>query len=211
MSFDYGEYLSNLLIIQYNGKPKAKATIKALAKMFPTDFIFSIRDGFNLIEAPIASGEQLDILAKYIGVSRGYTNSDNQKAVLTNEEFLLLIRLKIIVNNGIGTLYGLETNLYRFFGTGIRVVETKDSGGNPNMGLTYYIRSDWVNVGLAAIQQGILPHPTGVGYNYNLSAVTKYFGFIEYNDLTHQYSTGFRDYDNPDKSGEMYSYDKVIQ
>ena len=78
------------------------------------------------------------------------------------------------------------------------------------MSLTYYIRSDWANVGLAAVQQKILPHPTGVGYTYNLAAREKYFGFIEYNDLSHPYTTGFRDYNDPDKDGEMYSYDKVI-
>lgn len=207
MAFDYGEYLANLLIIQYNNLPRASATIKAIANMFPDELILAVRDGFNL---ETAAGKQLDILAKYIGVERGYTNSNSQKAVLTDEEFRILLKLKIIVNSGSGTLYGLETSLYNLFGTGIRVVEGKDSGGNPNMTLTYYIRSDWENIGLSAVQQNILPHPTGVGYTYNLSALTKYFGFVDYNDQNHPYSTGFRDYNNPTKQGEMYAYDKVI-
>lgn len=207
MAFNYAEYLSNLLIIQYNSKPRASATIKSIAKMFPDELIISVRDGFNLESA---SGEQLDILSKYIGASRGYTDSNNQKAVLTDEEFRILLKLKIIVNTGMATLYGLETNLYNLFGTGIRVVETKDGNGNPNMGLTYYIRSDWANVGLAAVQQSILPHPTGVGYNYSVAPLVKYFGFIEYTDQSHPYTTGFRDYNDPTKQGEMYSYDKVI-
>lgn len=207
MAFNYGEYLANLLIIQYNNKPRASATIRAIAKMFPDELILAVRDGFNF---ETATGNQLDILAKYIGAERGYTNSSNQKAVLTDEEFRILLKLKIIVNTGNATLYGLETNLYNLFGTGIRVVEGTDSGGNPNMTLTYYIRSDWANVGLAAVQQDILPHPTGVGYTYNLSALTKYFGFVDYNSQNHPYSTGFRDYQDPTKDGEMYSYDKVI-
>lgn len=205
---DYSKYLANLLIIQYNNKPKAKATIESVGAMFPDELILSVRDGFNI---DTATGKQLDILAKYIGASRGYTDGNNQKAVLTDEEFRVLLKLKIIVNNGTGTLYGLETSLYNLFGTGIRVVETKDGGGNPNMGLTYYIRSDWANIGLAAVQQNILPHPTGVGYTYNLAALTKYFGFIEYTDLSHPFTTGFRDYSDPTKAGEMYAYDKVIQ
>lgn len=205
---DYSKYLANLLIIQYNGKPRAKETIESIGAMFPDELILSVRDGFSI---DTATGKQLDILAKYIGASRGYTDSNNQKAILTDEEFRVLLKLKIIVNNGTGTLYGLETNLYNLFGTGIRVVETQDVNGNPNMGLTYYIRSDWANIGLAAVQQNILPHPTGVGYTYNLAALTKYFGFIEYTNLSHPFTTGFRDYNDPTKAGEMYAYDKVIQ
>lgn len=208
MPFNYAEYLSNLLIIQYNNKPRAKATIEALAKMFPVDLILSVRDGFDI---ETAEGKQLDILAKYIGAERGYTDLNDQKQVLNDEEFRVLLKLKIIVNTGNATLYGLETNLYNLFGTGIRVAENLDTSGNQTMSLTYYIRSDWVNVGLAAVQQKILPHPTGVGYTYNLAALTKYFGFIEYTDQSHPFTTGFRDYSDPTKAGEMYAYDKVIQ
>ena len=207
MAFNYGEYLANLLIIQYNNLPRASATIKAIAKMFPDELILSVRDGFNL---ETATGKQLDILAKYIGVERGYTDTNNQKAFLTDEEFRVLLKLKTIVNSGMGTLAGLETSLYNLFGTGIRVVEGKDAGGNPNMTLTYYIRSDWENVGLAAVQQNILPHPTGVGYTYNVASLTKYFGFIEYTDTSHPYTTGFMDYNDPTKEGEMFAYDKQI-
>jgi len=205
---DYSKYLANLLIIQYNSKPRAKATIESIGAMFPDELILAVRDGFNL---ETATGKQLDTLAKYIGAERGYTNSSNQKAVLTDEEFRILLKLKIIVNTGTGTLYGLETSLYDLFGTGIRVVEGKDAGGNPNMTLTYYIRSDWANIGLAAVQQNILPHPTGVGYTYNLAAITKYFGFIEYTDTSHPFTTGFMDYNDPTKQGEMFSYDKQIR
>lgn len=204
---DYAKYLANLLIIQYNNKPKATQTIESLGGMFPDELILSVRDGFDL---ETATGSQLDILAKYIGASRGYTDSNSQKAVLTDEEFRVLLMLKTIVNNGNATLAGIENSLYNLFKTGIRVVENKDSGGNQTRSLTYYIRSDWSNVGLAAVQQDILPHPMGISATYNLAAQVKYFGFVEYGDLSHPYSTGFRDYNNPTKQGEMYSYDKVV-
>ena len=207
MSFNYAEYLSNLLIIQYFNKPKAKATIESVARMFPTDLILSIRDGFDL---ETATGKQLDILAKYIGVERGYTNSNNQAAMLTDEEFSLLLRLKIIINTGSATLYGLETSLYNFFGNGIQVVDNVDSNGHHTMSLTYFIRSDWVNVGLAAIQQGCLPHPTGVGVSYSTFTESPYFGFVTYDNQVHPISTGFRDYDEPTKDGQMFAYDKQI-
>ena len=204
---DYAKYLANLLIIQYNSKPKAQATIESIGSMFPDELILSVRDGFSL---ETATGKQLDILSKYIGAERGYTDSNSNKAVLTDDEFRILLKLKIIVNTGTASLYGLETSLYNLFGTGIRVVEGKDAGGNPNMTLTYYIRSDWANIGLAAVQQNILPHPTGVGYTYNLASPTKYFGFIEYTDTSHPFTTGFMDYNDPTKQGEMFTYDKQI-
>ena len=207
MSFDYAEYLSNLLIIQYFNKPKAAATIKAVAKMFPTDLILDIVNGFDL---ETATGEQLDILAKYIGVSRGYTDSNNQSAMLTDEEFSLLMRLKIIINTGSASLYGLETSLYNFFGNGIQVVDDVDTYGAHTMSLTYFIRDDWANVGLAAIQQDCLPHPTGVGVSYSTFTTSPYFGFVTYDNQTHPISTGFRDYNDPTKDGQMYTYDKQI-
>lgn len=207
MSFNYADYLANLLIIQYADKPKASATIKALAKMFPTDIILDVINGFDL---DTATGEQLDILAKYIGVSRDYTNSSNQPAVLTDEEFSNLLKLKIIVNNGTATLYGLETSLINFFGNKIRVTDNVDSGGNHTMSLTYFVRSDFVNVALAAIQQDCLPHPTGVNYSYSTFTSDPYFGFVDYADQTHPFTTGFRDYDTPTKAGQMFTYDKVI-
>lgn len=207
MSFDYASYLANLLIIQYHGKPRATATIKAVAQMFPTDLIFAVRDGFSL---DTATGKQLDILAKYIQVDRHYTNASNQPTALTDDEFRVLLKLKAICNSGIGSDYGIDTALYNFFGTGIRAVDNTDNQGHHTMSMTYYIRSDWSNVALAAIQQDVLPRPMGVGVTYNLAARTDYFGFIEYGDQNHPYTTGFRDYNTPTKPGEMYKYDSVI-
>lgn len=204
---DYSKYLSNLLIIQYNGKPKAKQTIQSVGQMFPTDLILDIVNGFDL---ETATGEQLDILAKYIGVSRGYTDSNNQAAMLNDEEFSLLMRLKIIINTGSASLYGLETSLYNFFGNGIQVVDDVDTYGAHTMSLTYFIRDDWANVGLAAIQQDCLPHPSGVGVSYSTFTTSPYFGFVTYDNQTHPISTGFRDYDDPTKDGQMYTYDKQI-
>ena len=66
------EYFSNLLILQYKNKPKAKATIETLVektfgdvsgKIFPIE----VQNSYNLDEAV---GKQLDIIGKYIGYDR---------------------------------------------------------------------------------------------------------------------------------------------
>ena len=68
---DLIKYFTNLLILQYRNKPKAKATIEALVRVLfsnTTDGIFAldIENAYNLENA---SQKQLDVLGKYIGYS----------------------------------------------------------------------------------------------------------------------------------------------
>ena len=67
------DYYSNLLIIEYNGKPRASATIKMIANLILANLlILQIRDGFDW---KTAVGVQLDIIGKWIGVTRDYKGS----------------------------------------------------------------------------------------------------------------------------------------
>lgn len=64
-------YYVNLLIIQYHNKPKAKATIDLLASiMEASGILFDIQNGYSV---DTAVGKQLDIVGKYVGVDRFYT------------------------------------------------------------------------------------------------------------------------------------------
>lgn len=66
---------TKLLIIQYNNKPKAIATIALIAReMLADGLIFDVQDAFD-IESAI--GVQLDILGKYIGLDRYYTGQND--------------------------------------------------------------------------------------------------------------------------------------
>lgn len=66
------EYYSNLLVIQYNSKEKAKATIELLVNTILADgLVFDTRDAFNLDDAV---GVQLDIIGKWVGVDRFYSD-----------------------------------------------------------------------------------------------------------------------------------------
>ena len=67
------DYYANLLIVQYNGKPKASATIQMLANLILANLlILQIRDGFDW---RTAVGAQLDIIGKWVGVTRDYKGS----------------------------------------------------------------------------------------------------------------------------------------
>lgn len=64
------EYYANTLIVQYNNKPKAKATIEELTKLLYANMILlQIRDAFDW---ETAVGKQLDIIGQWVGVSRSY-------------------------------------------------------------------------------------------------------------------------------------------
>lgn len=198
--FDYGKYLSSLLIIQYNGKGKASATIEALAKMFPDKLIMQVRDAFNL---DTATGKALDTLAKYVGVTRFYYNTDGEIIRLNDDEFRVLIKFKAISNTSTASHYDIDTALYDFFGTRVRA--TSDG----NMQMTFFVPSDTTNVIEAAIQQKALPTPLGVEANRIVVQDKRFFGFVDYQDQYAVYKTGFRDYSDPDKDGETLNYDKV--
>lgn len=198
--FDYGKYLSSLLIIQYNGKKKASATIEALAKMFPDKLIMQVRDAFDL---DTATGNALDTLAKYVGVNRFYYNTDGEIIKLNDDEFRVLIKFKAISNTSTASHYDIDTALYDFFGTRVRA--TSDG----NMQMTFFVPSDTTNVIEAAIQQKALPTPLGVEANRIVVQDKKFFGFVDYNNQYAVYKTGFRDYTNPDKDGETLNYEKV--
>lgn len=68
------DYYVNLLIIQYNNKPNARATIEAYVKQAVADLItVDVRDGFDL---DTAIGTQLDVVGKYVDVRRNINGLD---------------------------------------------------------------------------------------------------------------------------------------
>jgi len=61
-------YYANLLIMQYRNKPKAVATIKAVAAaLIAGNLNLAMREAFDL---ETAVGPQLDIIGQYVGASR---------------------------------------------------------------------------------------------------------------------------------------------
>lgn len=64
----FKDYYSNTLIVQYHDKPKAKQTIEMLVELvYSNMLLMQIRDAFDW---KTAVGEQLDIIGKWVGVSR---------------------------------------------------------------------------------------------------------------------------------------------
>lgn len=193
-------YYSNLLILQYHDKPKAKATIEAVVSLIPDDLIQEVTNGFDI---ETAVGKQLDILGEYIGVDRYYTEDDEIK-VLDDEDYRIILKLKAISNTSNLSHKSLDESLYDFFKNSIRM----DSVGN--MEMTYFVPKNKTPIILAAIQKEVLPRPMGVRCSYIIEYDKKFFGFCTYENQSSVYKTGFRTYNDPDKQGEMLTYDKRI-
>jgi hypothetical protein len=67
------EYYKNLLIIQYNNKEKARATIDLNVRTLLNDNIAcQVQDAYDL---ETAIGVQLDVLGKYVGINRFFSNT----------------------------------------------------------------------------------------------------------------------------------------
>ena len=193
-------YYSNLLILQYHNKPKAKATIEASVSLLPDSLIQEVTDGFDL---NTAVGKQLDILGEYIGLSRGYIK-DGVVSLLGDEDYRTLLQLKALCNSSDFSHKSIDDAMYKMFGTAVRM----DSTGM--MDIRYFVNTEGSDLILAAIQKGVLPKPMGVRLDYIEQYDVDYFGFCDYNDLDTFYKTGFGDYNDPDKEGEMLTYEKRI-
>ena len=194
-------YYSNLLIMEYHGKPKAKATIETTVALLPDDIIQEVIEGFNI---ETAVGKQLDILGEYVGVDRYYL-VDNQAELLNDEDYRILIKLKAISNTSDLSHKSLEEALYDFFGNSVRM----DSDGN--MEMTYFVPKDKTPIIQAAIQKEVLPRPMGVRCSYIIEYDKKFFGFCTYSNQFAIYKTGFRTYNNPNKVGEVLTYNKRVE
>lgn len=68
------EYYSNLLIIQYHNKPKAKAMIELFVReLLANGIMFDVENGYNI---ETAVGKQLDVIGKYVYMDRYYQSLD---------------------------------------------------------------------------------------------------------------------------------------
>tara|TARA_R110000851_G_scaffold306239_3_gene464490 strand:- start:572 stop:1321 length:750 start_codon:yes stop_codon:yes gene_type:complete len=77
------DYYKNLLIIQYNNKPRFRDMIGVLVtELIANNLASQIRDGFNI---DTAVGVQLDIIGKYVGIDRRFSGQ-----AFTGEHFAML-------------------------------------------------------------------------------------------------------------------------
>lgn len=164
MSFltDIENYYKDLLILQYNNKPNAQATIKLLTDCGSGDGILdAIQNGFDF---DTAVGNQLDILGNIIGAPR---------SGLSDADYRILLKFKIVWNNMDGKMKTMNDIVYSFFGNSISIVNNMD------MTITYIIQQQYSAVLDVITNLGFLVAPNGVGATYIAlkPLPTQIFGF----------------------------------
>lgn len=172
------DYYAKLLILQYLGKAKAYATIKTLVTPVVMDQLpISVQNAYNMTGSGISQGVQLDVLGKYVGVTRtgqGFTSL----ITLSDADFLIFIQMAIISNSAGSSLATIQGFINQFFPGQVLVFDYQ------NMHMSYLISSTVGSQDLIQllITEGRLPKPMGV----SLSAVVyvpiidKFFGFRTY-------------------------------
>lgn len=173
---DIVSYYSSLLILQYAGKPNAAAHIKTLVSPVVMDQLpLAVKNAFTL---GTSIGTQLDILAKYAGVTRSGVGLKGQPITLNDSDFTQLIKLVIIRNNAGSSLATIQSLLARNFPGQVLVSDSR------NMTLNYVIiESLGTSQLLELLQAGsYLPKPMGVGTSVSILPVhsNPYFGFQTY-------------------------------
>ncbi len=156
---DIIEYYADLLILQYLGKPKAYETIRTMVGPIIMDQLpAQVQNAFNLTGSDIAVGVQLDVLGKYVGVTRTGTGFYNP-ITLDDTDFLTLINMAILRNNAGSSLYDIELLLNQYFAGEVYVFDYK------NMTMSYLIDTSVGSQDLIDlfVTEHLLPKPMGVG------------------------------------------------
>lgn len=138
-----------------------------------TDVILplAVQNAFNLLGSNIAAGVQLNVLGKYVGVSRtgmGFTTN----ITLDDADYLTLIQMAIIKNQSGSSLAQIQSFINQYFGQEMLVYDLR------TMKMNYFISEVIGPEPLVQmfIAQGLLPKPMGVGISVFYPA-TKVFSF----------------------------------
>jgi hypothetical protein len=169
------QFYSDLLIMQFRGKPKAVAHIKALVGISVMDQLpLLVQAGY---EIETAVGVQLDVIGKYVGVTRSAVILSGN-ITLSDADFRQLIKLAIATNNLHSSLYDIQSYIKTWFPTAILVFDYL------GMRMSYYLSTSLGSQNLAQmiVVKGLLPRPMGVQLGATIYAgnITNFFGMRSY-------------------------------
>ncbi len=172
------DYYAKLLILQYLGKAKAFATIQTLVTPVVMDQLpIDVQNAYNMLGDSIAQGVQLDVIGKYVGVTRtgqGFTS----QITLSDADFLIFIQMAIISNSASSSLSAIQDFIHQFFAGQVLVFDYQ------NMHMSYLISSSVGSQDLIQllVTEGRLPRPMGVSLSVVIYVpiIDTFFGFRTY-------------------------------
>lgn len=175
-----------------------------------TDVILplAIQDGFNIDASlgPVAVGAQLDIIGKYQGVVRS-GQGFNGPVSLDDADFLTMIQFAIIRNSSNSDLETIQALMFQYFPNQVLVFDYR------NMRMSYLISGSIGSQDLIQliVTEGLLPKPMGVGNTViYYPDITKFFGFVTYDNPTPFNNTPFNTYDSYSTTSPWLSYNYAV-
>lgn len=150
------KHYTDLLILQYREKPKAKGHIEAhIEPIIMGQLPDEVQNAYNI---DTAVGVQLDIVGIYAGVVRLSYLSDGTPINLNDVDFRQLIRMAVLRNNSGSSLFDIQFLLNEFFPSQVFAFD------NANMSMSYLIDSSVGSLELVQsfILQDLLPKPMAV-------------------------------------------------
>lgn len=186
----------NVITSEHKDKPKYIETVKMLLDpidkaMFANDqmlFIFNIE---------YATGDALDKIGERVGVARklNFQPSDGTSAILTDDDYRMVIKARVMANHWNGTTEALMENFNAVFNNiFISVID------HQNMTMTVTIVGLKTTFYKELIEHGyIIPKPAGVRMDLNIIQ-ERIFAIDFFDDVY----GGFAD-DNGNNGGEWYA------
>ena len=139
-----------------------------------------------------------------VGQWLDYADILSSNQTLNDDDFRILIKLKIIQNYSNHSYGSINNEIFAFFPGTLR----PDSAGN--MVMYYFVSAAAAAIIQVAFQKAILPKPMGVRLNYLIRETSVFFGFSTY-DYVPVGNTGFTDYaEYGTKVGETLDYNKLL-
>lgn len=134
-----------------------------------------------------------------------YNSVLSQTNRLNDDDYRVIIKLKILQNNINHSHKSIDDGVFEFFGADVR----PDSLGD--MQMTYFITSNITAVALAALTKKLLPRPMGVGLSLIKNVDGAFFGFLRYDRMTpDEYQVGFQRYaDYGTTEGQTLTYNQM--
>lgn len=167
--------VASLLVVKTNNLSSSGSNVSITILETDLTLPLAVQNGFNL---GTASGVQLDIIGKYVGVVRT-VNTPTQTIVLDDADFTTLIKFAIAQNNAGSSLFDIETNLNVFFPGQFIITDYK------NMTMSYILSGSLgsANLFTCLIQEGLIPKPMGVAINIFIPPIAEdYFGYSTYQE-----------------------------
>lgn len=169
------KYYSDLLILQYLNQPRAMAMIQTVVEpVIMNQLPIDVQNAFAL---GTAEGVQLDVIGKYVGVSRTGYGLDGQVITLDDDDYTTLIKMVIIRNNSGSSLATIQSLLAANFPGEIFISD------NQTMGLNYLIKESLGTSDLLEllVTGGYLPRPMAVEVSATIVPDIEFpfFGFYD--------------------------------